>query len=51
LATNNNEDGKKVFVNGEEAPPINKRKLPPSIDWQAKVKAKQAEIDRVTDEP
>ena len=50
MATNNNEEGKKVFVNGTEAPPINKQKLPSAIDWQAKVKAKQAEIDRATDE-
>jgi len=42
LATNNNQADKKVLINGEEAAPINKRKLPPTVDWQAKVKEKQA---------
>ena len=50
MATNNNQDGKKIFVDGKEVEPINKRKLPPAIDWQAKVREKQIEIDQADDE-
>ena len=49
MATNNNSEGKKVLVNGEEAEPINKRKLPPNTDWQAEVAKKQAELDRASE--
>ena len=49
MATNNNQDGKKVLVNGKEAAPINKQKLPPTVDWQAKAREKQAELDKASE--
>jgi len=45
----------KIVVNGQEVPPINKRKLPPKVDWQAKIGEKKAEVAKVevakADEP
>jgi hypothetical protein len=41
LPTNNNQNGKKVLVNGKEEAPVNKTKLPPDVDWQAMAREKQ----------
>jgi hypothetical protein len=39
-------DEKKLLINGEEAERGKKKKLPPGVDWQAKVREKQAELDK-----
>ena len=40
MPTNNNGE-KKVMVNGKEADPVKKKKLPVGVDWQALVLEKQ----------
>ena len=35
---------KKIIVNGKEEKPLKKKKLPPSVDWQALAREKQNEV-------
>lgn len=39
-------DPKKIIVNGKEVEPCKKGKVPPGVDWQAKVREKLGELGK-----